>query len=282
MAERPWLKWYPADWRADPKLRACEPISRYVWMEMLGLMHEAEPYGHLILSGRAMDYRTLSRLIGVDLGEVKRAVKELEDRGVFSRTDGGVIFSRRMIRDEQKRKTRQENGSRGGSPILIEQRDRRCLDNHLDNQQDKPQRPEARDQILDADASREGARARPPPPLLLVADRGTTDEEGGHARRAKRKTRLAADWQPDCQDCDYAAARGHDGGWIGEQADAFRDYHAAKATTAADWHASWRTWVRHAEQFEERDRARSSRSAGPGRGGLAAVVGEILSDWRGG
>ena len=92
MSARPWLKWYPGDWRADPLLRSCEPVSRYVWMEMIGLMHEAEPYGHLVLAGRAMDYKTLSRVIGVDECDVKGAVKELESRGVFSRTNDGVIF----------------------------------------------------------------------------------------------------------------------------------------------------------------------------------------------
>lgn len=132
----PWMKWYPSDWRADPLVRACSPVSRYVWMEMIGLMHEAEPYGHLVLAGRAVDYSTLAALIGMDAGEVKRAVKELESRGVFSRTDGGVIFSRRMIRDENRRKKLSENGSKGGNPSLKKQQVRDGLDNQKDIQMD--------------------------------------------------------------------------------------------------------------------------------------------------
>ena len=164
MSSRPWMKWYPADWRGDPKVRACSPLARYVWLEMLGLMHEAEPYGHLVDAGRAMDYRTLSRLIGVDPGDVKGAVKELEARGVFSRTDAGVIFSRRMVRDEQRRKTLQNNGRNGGNPSLINQRDSEPLDNQGPNQEVKPQKPDAR-VISDREASREESLPETTPKL---------------------------------------------------------------------------------------------------------------------
>jgi hypothetical protein len=83
-------------------------------MEMIGLMHEAEPYGHLVLAGRAVDYSTLAALIGMDVGEVKRAVKELEAYRVFSRTDKGVIYSRRMVRGENLSQKRAESGAKGG------------------------------------------------------------------------------------------------------------------------------------------------------------------------
>ncbi|WP_146617700.1 hypothetical protein [Rhodoplanes serenus] len=119
-------------------------------MEMLGLMHEAEPYGHLVLGGRAMDYGTLSQLIAVEPGHVKRAVKELEAKGVFSRTDDGTIYSRRMVRDKNKEEMRRQNGAKGGNPNLINQRDRSSLDNMKDKATDNarlsPQKPEARNQ----------------------------------------------------------------------------------------------------------------------------------------
>jgi len=154
MAGNPWMKWYPSDWRADPLVRACSPIARYVWMEMIGLMHEAEPYGHLVLAGKPLDYSTLARLIGMEVGEVKRAVKELESRNVFSRSEDGAIFSRRMIRDENRRKTLAKNGQRGGNPGLKKQGVSPRLDNQEDiqtpNQKDKPQKPEARSQKLES------------------------------------------------------------------------------------------------------------------------------------
>lgn len=149
MAGTPWMKWFPSDWRGDAKVRACSPIARYVWMEMLGLMHEADPYGHLIHVNRAMDLGTLSRLIGVDQVDVKRAVKELEANRVFSRTDEGVIFSRRMLRDKDKSETAKNRGSKGGNPALKKQRlmqsEDNLEDNHDEENRDKPQKPEARE-----------------------------------------------------------------------------------------------------------------------------------------
>ena len=168
MTRNPWLKWYPGDWRADPLVRSCTPLARYVWLEMLGLMHEAEPYGHLVLGNRAMDYGTLSRVIAVDIGEVRRAVKELESRGVFSRTDDGVIFSRRMIRDDDKRKILAENGAKGGkSRVTHVQQNHGLSENLLSKMPSKTQAPEARSQIPEEKISsslRSDDSARSPKP----------------------------------------------------------------------------------------------------------------------
>ncbi len=180
MSARPWMKWYPGDWRADPLLRSCEPISRYVWMEMIGLMHEAEPYGHLVLAGRAMDYKTLSRVIGVDEGDVKRAVKELESRGVFSRTASGIIFSRRMLRDENRRETLQRNGSKGGNPKLKNQELKGGLDNLDVIQPDIPQKPEARDSVP-------SGTGQEPDPVKQIFDLGVAllESTGTPAKQAR-------------------------------------------------------------------------------------------------
>jgi hypothetical protein len=117
-------------------------------MEMLGLMHEAEPYGHLLLNGRPVPNDTLARLIGVEVRELSGAVKELDRMGVFSRTDAGVIFSRRMVRDETKAKRDKENGTRGGNPSLQKQGLTVVGVNPTDMRQDKAHIPEARGQSL--------------------------------------------------------------------------------------------------------------------------------------
>ena len=39
-AARPWMKWYPADWRSDPGLRMCSFAARGLWADLLALMHE--------------------------------------------------------------------------------------------------------------------------------------------------------------------------------------------------------------------------------------------------
>lgn len=120
MTERtrdPWSKFYWSDWRSDPKLRACGLAARGLWVEMLGLMHEAEPYGHLLINGKPPTDQQLAIMVGASVVEVKKLKRELAEAGVPTVEDG-VWISRRMLRDAQRRATNQANGKGGGNPKL--------------------------------------------------------------------------------------------------------------------------------------------------------------------
>jgi len=108
--KRPSFQWYPGDFRRDLGVQACSFEARALWREMLDLMHDGQPYGHLTAGGVPIDAGGLARLIGKSTPVVRRWLKELEDRRVFSRTDGGVIYSRRMVRDEAIRNLRASGG----------------------------------------------------------------------------------------------------------------------------------------------------------------------------
>lgn len=86
---------------------------------MLDVMHEGDPYGHLAAGGEAIEPEELSRLVGLEMSQVTSGLKELEHRKVFSRTENGIIFSRRMVRDETKRSLHAEAGKMGGNPKLL-------------------------------------------------------------------------------------------------------------------------------------------------------------------
>src|SRR5215813_4234440 len=101
MKARPSFQFYPADWLRDPGLRSCSLSARGLWIDMLSYMHEAEPYGHLRLNGRDLGPEALARMVGSPLKKVRQYLDELEAAGVYSRTDTGTIFSRRMVRDEE-------------------------------------------------------------------------------------------------------------------------------------------------------------------------------------
>lgn len=137
----PWLKFYPSDWRADPALRMCSMAARGLWVEMLCLMHEAEPYGSLRVNKQPINDKQLASLCGVGTKEVSKALEELEAAGVFSRDDHGVIYSRRMERDKAKADRDKENGKSGGNPNLTKGV------NPQDNGVDKAHIPEPRNQI---------------------------------------------------------------------------------------------------------------------------------------
>ena len=114
MTKRPAFQFYPSDWRTDPGLRLCSIAARGLWAEMLCIMHEAEPYGHLTLSdGREITIPMLARLVGESRGEVSELLDELGENGVFSRTEHDIIFSRRMVRDEAVRNARAAGGHLG-------------------------------------------------------------------------------------------------------------------------------------------------------------------------
>lgn len=97
MSKRPAFQFYPGDWRTDPGLRLCTMLARGLWIEMMTIMHEGEPYGHLTAQGRPISDDMLARLVGESPAAVKRAIKDLEDNNVFSVTPEGVIFSPMLI-----------------------------------------------------------------------------------------------------------------------------------------------------------------------------------------
>jgi hypothetical protein len=80
-------------------------------------MHiECEPYGYLLIDGSSPSMEELSALVGRKADEVVPAYNELLRRGVPGVTEKGhkvgegVIFSRRMIRDEKRRLDGQKGG----------------------------------------------------------------------------------------------------------------------------------------------------------------------------
>jgi hypothetical protein len=115
MSKRPAFQFYPGDWRTDPGLRLCSVGARGLWIEIMCLMHEGEPYGHLTVQGRHIGIDMLARLVGESASSVKRWYAELEINDVFSKTAEGMVFSRRMVRDEDIRNARALGGKEGAS-----------------------------------------------------------------------------------------------------------------------------------------------------------------------
>lgn len=140
MSALPYMKFYCADWRADPRLRMCSLAARGLWIDLMSYMNEGEPYGHLTIDGQQPDLAGIAALVARPMKEVRAALAELEQRNVFSRTEDGAIYSRRMVRDKAKAEKDRNNGKGGGNPKLLNPV------NGGVNPQDKAQKLEARDQ----------------------------------------------------------------------------------------------------------------------------------------
>lgn len=116
--KRPAFQFYPGDWLRDTALRSCSVSARGLWIEMLCLMHEGEPYGHLKVGQKVILPANLARMVGEPLEVVEGWLHELSEAGVYSIDDSGCIYSRRMVRDEEIRTKRAAGGHLGGNPSL--------------------------------------------------------------------------------------------------------------------------------------------------------------------
>jgi hypothetical protein len=87
-------------------------------MDLLCIMHEGDPYGHLTIGGKNPSARQIGTITGVSEKDAVRLLEELESVGVFSRNADGVIYSRRMVRDKAASDAGRVSGKRGGNPTL--------------------------------------------------------------------------------------------------------------------------------------------------------------------
>lgn len=115
----PWMKFFPADWLSDEKLRACSIETRGLWIDILSHMHKNDRRGYLQLNGSPVSLDQLARMTGCSTEQATRCVAELLDSGVASALADGTLYSRRMLREEQKRGLCSEAGQKGGgNPAL--------------------------------------------------------------------------------------------------------------------------------------------------------------------
>ncbi|MCK1274136.1 hypothetical protein IVB46_02630 [Bradyrhizobium sp. 61] len=190
------MKFYPSDWRSEPTLRLCSIAARGLWAEMMCVMHDAEPYGSLLVNGRRIDKKQLAGLAAITEKDCTTLLMELEGNGVFSRDDDGTIYSRRMRRDHAKAIKDKENGKGGGNPGLKGKVKGGV--NPPDKGEDKAQKPEARIDVAD------DARANPNPSfdlaerLLVIAGHDRSFWPPGWCGAPNRiATWLAQGWKPE-------------------------------------------------------------------------------------
>jgi hypothetical protein len=119
----PAIQFYPGDWRRDIGVQSLSYHDRGVWFEVLMLMHQSERRGVLVLNGRAMPDESIGRMLGLDNQSLTTTLTNLLTSGVASREPAtDALMCRRMVRDEELRKTRKECGKLGGNPVLVNQK----------------------------------------------------------------------------------------------------------------------------------------------------------------
>lgn len=113
------LAFYPKDWLGDLELRMCSAGARGLWIDLMCVMCDGVPYGHL-----TFPEELVLGIVNTPRERFLEYVAELETvratgKSVAYRTEEGVLYSKRMVQDEQKRATNAANGRSGGNPALI-------------------------------------------------------------------------------------------------------------------------------------------------------------------
>lgn len=111
MPKLPYLAFYPGDWLRD-HVAGCSIAAQGLWLRMLILMHDCERYGHLAMNGSPIPPESIARRCGCTLAQYETLLAELTVHGVPGVSQDGTIFSRRMVRDAQKRAGNAQRQSR--------------------------------------------------------------------------------------------------------------------------------------------------------------------------
>lgn len=102
--ERPWDKFYWADWESDKNLAQCSLAAQGLWMRILCICAKSSPRGYLTIADQPLDVSRLAFTVGKPETEVAAALDELGHWKVFSRDRRGRIYSRRMVNDDKRSK----------------------------------------------------------------------------------------------------------------------------------------------------------------------------------
>jgi hypothetical protein len=97
-----WTQWYFADWSNDTALRLCSIPARGLWMDLLCIAAQGEPYGTVTIKGHIPTTAELFSLIaprGTRRRDFDKWLAELEAHGVAQRDQTGAIRSPRLSQD---------------------------------------------------------------------------------------------------------------------------------------------------------------------------------------
>ncbi|MEG2120480.1 MAG: hypothetical protein RRZ64_00300 [Rikenellaceae bacterium] len=112
----PAMPFYVGDWLKCPEVKVLPPDIRGLWFDMICYMWESVERGVMVKPNHhPYAKEEIIRMIGKDCSDSGAWIDTLIDNGVCSiRENDNAIFSRRMVKDEDIRRKRQQSGRKGG------------------------------------------------------------------------------------------------------------------------------------------------------------------------
>lgn len=110
------------DHQGDPCLRLCSLAAQGLWMRLLCLAGESTKKGFVLINGKKPSIGQIAKIAGCSPADLLKLSQELEANEVFSRDAEGVIYCRRMVRAEKKRRICSKGGRKGGASTYSKQK----------------------------------------------------------------------------------------------------------------------------------------------------------------
>jgi hypothetical protein len=209
-------------------------------------MHEGEPYGFLTTRNKDT-YKDipkdgLARILGISYKDVEVYLEELESAGVCSRNDAGLLYSRRMVRDDKLRALRAAGGVKSlRNPNVA-----------------RPKRSRKKDTLKDIykDTYKDGTTCLPQGYLPHEEEeeerRGrinTIGREGSGERGVRKACVLPSDFSVSEAMRSWALNRVPSIS-VTLETEKFINYWRSNGKKKVDWEATWRNWMLNARKFD--------------------------------
>lgn len=103
-----WSKFCWDDWGNDGQLQNCGMAAQGLWINLLRLMFNSERQGYLQIDGHPMTPLQIAKRTGFDRRTIQKQLAILIENRVCSVDENGVVYSRRMVRENAERQSRMD------------------------------------------------------------------------------------------------------------------------------------------------------------------------------
>lgn len=234
-----WGKFYWDAWLNDINLQSCDLAAQGLWINLIAIMHKSDQIGYLVINGRPMTVFDIAKRVGIRKDRTGRLLKKLIDNDVCSVTDEGILYCRRIIREEKRRF---KNIKRGDNQFESD----KSLSGY------RPKSQGEQDVIIDSSVYKAIQKGLIDIDIPSNIESAYESIKGGDEKKYNiLGFRLPKGWSPNKGCRQYASFLQLCPDKIAED---FCDYWHAKAGKEAvkmDWEAVWRRWCRVASQNKQ-------------------------------
>lgn len=110
MSKKKGFVFEPELWLSDRRLRTCSPAARGFCVDLLALCY---PSGYLLIGGVAPKDKDLASITGLPVGDVRKYLAELGQKGIFHVSENDQLFFNRMVKSADFSEQAKEHGRIG-------------------------------------------------------------------------------------------------------------------------------------------------------------------------